>query len=346
MIWFDLDNSPHVPLFRPIFQQLQSLDFPFYVTARDFAQTKDLLDLYHIKHTLIGKHAGKSKIKKILNLLHRSSLLTKNIKCLPIRLAVSHGSRTQLLAAKRTGIPSIVMLDYEYTETKIFNYFSRYVLVPSYIPSERLREVGFNEEKILRYNGFKEELYLKDFIPDPNFRQTLGVSDSDVFVVIRPPSLTANYHDKRSESILLALLRRLSESSGVVVSLVCRTQEDRNLIDSKLHNMKNIQYLTKVVDGLQLVYAADVVISGGGTMNREAALLGTDVYSIFSGRKPYLDLFLMEQGRLRFIEKESDILNIKLQRQQTKVMWKVNKTLASELANLFIELAGKLRRSQ
>ena len=80
MIWFDLDNSPHVPLFKPIFEELDKRKAAYIVTARDYAQTAELLEYWEISHTIIGAHAGKNKIKKILNLLGRAKELSKFIK--------------------------------------------------------------------------------------------------------------------------------------------------------------------------------------------------------------------------------------------------------------------------
>jgi len=143
MIWFDLDNTPHVPLFRYIFKEFDLRGIDYFVTARDFAQTKELLQLFKINHTLIGKHAGKNKFKKILNLFIRAKQLNNIIKKQPISLAVSHGSRTQLITTKKRKIPSILMLDYEYTESRIFNTLADYILVPKFIPDERLSNAGF-----------------------------------------------------------------------------------------------------------------------------------------------------------------------------------------------------------
>jgi len=144
MIWFDLDNSPHIPIFRPIFNELAKRREEYFITARDFAQTKQLLDLYKIKYTEVGKHGGKSKLRKITNLFHRSYQLAQSTKNKNIDLAVSHGSRTQLIASKLKGIKAIWLLAYEYTETKLMNLLAQNILMPAYIPDERLKSAGIN----------------------------------------------------------------------------------------------------------------------------------------------------------------------------------------------------------
>lgn len=311
MIWFDLDNSPHVPLFRPIFARLDQWDIPYYVTAREFAQTRNLLDFWKVKHTLVGTHAGKNKIRKILNLVQRSSQLKSTVAGLGIQLAVSHGSRSQVVAAKRMSIPSIVMLDYEYTENRIFNTLATYILVPVYIPDSRLATAGFNLRKVIRYKGFKEELYLQDFVPDPRFFDEIGLREDQILVTIRPPGMVGNYHDSRSEELLLCALNHFSSNPNVICLIVNRTKREKQFVTSHLGNRRDtIRFLEKPVDGLQLLYHSDIALSGGGTMNREAALLGTETYSFFTGRRPYLDEYLEQQGMMHFVNSTKDIENI------------------------------------
>jgi predicted glycosyltransferase len=159
-IWFDLENSPHVLIFRNIFQELKIRGIDLLITARDFAQTYDLLNFWNIDYYPIGMYAGKNKINKIFALLKRANRLKKFIEQNRFaRIAVSHGSRSQVLAAQYLKLNSITLLDYEYTENFIFKYFSDYILVPVYIPNNRLISAGFNIKKIIKYNGFKEELF-------------------------------------------------------------------------------------------------------------------------------------------------------------------------------------------
>ena len=313
-IWIDLDNSPHVPLFRPIIKELNTRNVETIITARDYAQTKKLLQLWDIPHRLIGRHGGRNKVKKILNLLARSNQLRSFVKDKSIDLALSHGSRTQLVAAKRLGIPSILMLDYEYTETKIFNYFSSHILIPEYIPDSRLESARIKTGKVLRYPGFKEQLYLNDFTPDPDFRGQLQVGFDKILMTIRPPAMEGNYHDPLSDSILLEILERATANDNVYPLIVSRTGKDREFLQE--HFGDRIHFLEKAVDGLQLIWYSDLFISGGGSMNRESALLGVTTYSIFTGRKPYLDEYLRERGGLTFIDNLQKIDLLELSKRE------------------------------
>lgn len=339
-IWFDLDNLPHVSLFRPIFKELEKRKVKYIVTARDFNHTVEQLKYWKIKHTAIGCHGGKNKIKKIVNLFERSYQLKKYIKNFDnIRLAVSHGSRTQVVASKQMGIKSLVMMDYEYTETKIFNYLSTYMLIPKFIPDSRLASVGLNLKKVIRYDGFKEQIYLNSFVPDPNFRKKIGINDNQILVVIRPPGMVGNYHDSKSEKLLIEGIKYFGNFDNVVCLLLTRTKVDKQFIKENSIFTKNIRFLEKPVDGLQLLFAADIAISGGGTMNRESALLGTKTHSIFTGKHPYLDEYLERQGKLTFINQPDDFYNIPVKRDTNKKFFynNIRSNLSKEIVDIIIE---------
>lgn len=338
MFWFDLDNSPHVTLFRYFFIELKKRGFNYIITARDYAQTKELLELYGIHYKLIGKHAGKNKIKKVINLLVRSIELMNFIYGKKINLAISHGSRTQLVAAKTLKIKTFLMMDYEYTENKIFNLLSDYILMPVFIPEKRLLDAGIKISKVRKYNGFKEEFYLSKFSPDNKFREALGISDNDILTVIRPPSMESNYHNRKSEELLLYLLDYLKTFSNNIILIVCRTNYDKQFIESNIKINNNIFFLDRTVDGLQLLYAADLVVSGGGTMNREAALLGSKTYSIFTGKRPYLDEYLESINRLKFINSIEDIKKISVERVKDKRILIHSNNLVSEVIDLILNL--------
>jgi len=214
------------------------------------------------------------------------------------------------------------------------------MLIPRLIPDSRLASVGLNLKKVIRYNGFKEQLYLNSFKPDEKLRELINVPDNAILVVVRPPALAGNYHDPRSEKLLIDGLNYFSSKDNTICLIISRTSDDKNLILSKIHTNENIRFLDKQVDGLQLLWAADITVSGGGTMNRESALLGTETYSIFTGKRPYLDEYLCEQGRLNFIENSGDFNSIKVQRKSKKNKINFNnQNLVNEVVNIIIDLS-------
>lgn len=325
-IWIDLDNSPHVPLFAPVIKHYRNRGVEVVVTARDHAQTIELLKLNGVDDfTVVGHHYGKSKIDKLRGLFVRAKQLVSQIKKQndQVSVAISHGSRSMVLAARWLKIPLLTMYDYEFTETRIFNIFSDKVLVPRQIPDTVLNEIGLPIYKRVKSPGIKEELYVSKFHPTSNFRKTLfarhGAGDDKVLVILRPPATTANYHDERGEVLLTAIIERLI-SDETFTLIVPRTGEQaaeiREFIKSKPDFTASYAILDEAVDGLDLINAADLVISGGGTMNREAVLLGVPVYSIFAGRQGALDKQMESEGLITFIRDADDLSKIKLERRK------------------------------
>ena len=234
------------------------------------------------------------------------------------------------------------MLDYEFTEARIFNAFANVLLMPKLIPDNRLADAGFNLKKVVRYDGFKEEIYLADFHPESNFRRSLDIDEKAILVVMRPPATEGNYHDEKSETLFRKCLEHFSSNADVRCLLLKRSASDAKLLTPMLRERSNISFLRQAVDGLQLIWNADIVVSGGGTMNRESALLGTPTYSIFTGRRPYLDEYLSEQGKLRFVQGIDEVEKIPVvKRTVPREYQPVNTQLAATLTDLLIELSRK-----
>ncbi len=345
MIWVDLDNTPHVPLFRPILAELEKRAAPCFVTSRLHAQTEDLLQFWNIPHLSVGEHGGKSKIRKLANLVQRSGQLVAAARGKHIRLAMSHGSRTQMVAAWWMGIPSLVMDDYEFSELHIASRLASYLLFPAYISEERLASVGIPMRKVIRYDGYKEQVYLKDFVPDMNFRQSIGVDRDAVLVTMRPPSLSANYHDPRSERLFTEALCSFAQQNGTLCLIVNRTEAERRLVPESLLQEGKARFLDTPVDGLQLLWNSDLVVSGGGTMNREAALMGVPTYSVFTGQRPSGDELLQAEGRLVFVESPEQARSITVTKRAIGSVYHAENTgLAAWIADLVLDLSQRSRR--
>jgi predicted glycosyltransferase len=333
-IWIDLDNSPHVPLFVPLIRQYRENGIEVILTARNHAQTVELLGNAGLSGNfeIIGEHYGKSKFHKIRGLLVRAKQLVSHLKKLrknfEIKVAVSHGSRSLVLAAKWLKIPVITMYDYEFTETTIFNRFSDKVLIPEKIPDQTLDEIGLPVSKRVKYQGLKEELYLNYFQPNKDFwnefalNNHLNLKPGTILIALRPPATTANYHNQNSEILFRELLKYLSNDEKVFTVISPRTNEQRieieNLITELNLNSSRSLILKKAISGLDLALKVDLLISGGGTMNREAVLLGTKVYSIFAGKQGALDLAMEKDGLITFIREPDDIGKIRLEKSDRR----------------------------
>ncbi len=331
-IWIDVDNSPHVPLFAPLIKFYRETGVEVILTARNHAQTIELMENEGFSGTfeIIGEHYGKSKFHKIRGLLVRAKQLVSQLKKngKNVRVAVSHGSRSMVLAAKWLKIPIVTMYDYEFTETIIFNRFSDKVLIPAKIADQTLDEIGLPVSKRVKYQGLKEELYLKYFQPDKDFwrefteENNLQISEDTILVALRPPATTANYHNQTSEVLFRELLKYLLDNPKTLTIISPRTDEQRleieQLIGDLPLNSTKCLILKKAVNGLDLALSVDLMISGGGTMNREAVLLGTPVYSIFAGKQGALDLEMEQAGLITFIRQSSDLPKIRLEKAKKR----------------------------
>ena len=305
-IWIDLDNSPHVPFFAPIIAELEKRGCSVTLSARDAFQVCDLADLFHFRYTRIGRHYGRHKILKILGTLWRAlQLLPVAVRSRP-DLAISHGSRSQLLVCHLLGIPSIGIFDYEHAKS-LLSIHSTWMMLPEVIPDSAL---NYSKDKLLRYPGIKEDVYAPRFKPDPAIQALLGISNEDVVVTLRPPANEAHYHNPASDRLFEAVITFLGKSPRVKVILVPRNGKQAAAVRRTwptLLTTGKVIIPEHAVDGMNLIWHSDLVISGGGTMNREAAALGVPVYSIFRGRIGAVDQYLAEKGRLVLLESVEDV---------------------------------------
>ena len=319
-IWIDLDNSPHVPLFLPIIDELEKRGHQILLTARDSYQVCELLRLHGIACQVVGRHYGKKWILKLLGTIFRAmQLLPLAITERP-GLVVSHGSRAQIIVASLLGIPSVLMLDYEFSNTTRFLH-PDWVFVPDMIPEERVRQ---KPDHVLRYQGLKEDVYVPRFKPDPNFRTVLGVRHDELIITVRPPATEAHYHNPEGEQFLAETVQYLLDHPGARVVMLPRNENQATDIRSRWKQAMDegrIIIPESAVDGLNLIWNSDLVISGGGTMNREAAALGVPVFSIFRGHLGAVDRYLARTGRLTLIEKVEDIRTKIVLERRKPALW-------------------------
>jgi len=315
-IWIDLANSPHVPFFRALAPEFVARGHQVEITARDFAQTVELATNAGMLPVVIGGHGGKRLSGKAGNLLGRAGALAKWARGRGIDLAVSHNSYAQIAAAAALGIKSTTLMDYEHQPANhlAFRLASR-VIVPRAFPAAELRRYGGGTKKVRRYEGTKEDVYLAEFAPDPSFSETLrslGVNAEDTLVVVRPPAHEALYHRFENE-LFDELLTRLGTAPGVKVLLLARTEAQKAQYAAR--GWSNLILPRTALDGANLIAAADLVISAGGTMNREAAALGVPAASIYAGKWAAIDEELVREGRLQRIISHEQIESLAIQKR-------------------------------
>lgn len=291
-VWVDFTNSPHVLVLAPVIRRLMAAGHEVDVTARDFAQTLGLCDRLGIAHTAIGAHRGGSLAAKAVGLADRSAALTRFARGKGYDLAIGHGSNDISVAARLLGIPASTTFDYEWATVQhtVNCRLAQAVVVPAVIPPERLERYGARG-KLHTYEGLKEEYYLSDFEPDPAVLRELDLDPALPIAVVRTPPAVSLYH--RFENDLFGQV--LAKLQGAQTVVLPRTQDQRD----ELARAGGYRVPESAIDAQSLIAYADLVISAGGTMNREAVALGTPVYTVFEGRLGAVDADLIATGRLR-----------------------------------------------
>lgn len=308
-VWIDLENSPHVPFFRPIIEQIESSGHSVLLTARDCFQVCGLADMFSMRYKRIGRHYGKHMVAKAAGLGIRVAQMLPTVLHARPDLAISHGSRSMFVLASLLRIPTLTIFDYEHSRwVKVLR--PTWVMAPEVIPEQSVCKLGIEKDRILRYPGIKEDVYVPFFEPDPAIKARLGIDSNDLVVTLRPPATEAHYHNPESEDLLKETLEYAASQPNVKLIILPRTHHQGEELRQAWPEMFNSRKFTipdQVVDGLDLIWYSDLVISGGGTMNREAAALGVPVYSIFRGKIGAVDRYLSQTGRLCLLEKPDDI---------------------------------------
>jgi predicted glycosyltransferase len=302
-IWIDLDNSPHIPFFAPIIEELKGRGYSVMLTARDAYQVCELADFFGFNYQRVGQHYGKHKLLKVLGTCIRAIQLLSIVMREKPDLAVAHGSRSQLIVSSLLGIPSLAIFDYEFAKgLQLFH--PTWLMVPEVLPI-----VG-DPRNVLRYPGIKEDVYVPRFKPNSSIKSELGLDENHIVVTVRPPATEAHYHNHESDRLFEATIEFLCGVSGVKVIVVPRNGRQAVSLRASWRDFfltGKLMIPEHTVDGLNLIWHSDLVISGGGTMNREAAALGVPVYSIFRGKIGAVDRYLTDNGRLVLLENVEDV---------------------------------------
>ena len=306
-VWIDLTNSPHVLIFAPLIARMRRRGWDVAVTARAYAQTLELLELHEIEHTVIGRHGGGSRAGKARAAGARVLGMLRFGRRGRFDAGLAHGSTDLPMACRALGIPNTTMFDYEYARLQhsLNCRLAQRTLIPDAIPPERVAGYGARGRRLVRYPGLKEEYYLADFQPDPQVPRSLGLDGSRIGLVLRPPADAALYH-RFANPLFDDLLADVGRREDVVAVVLPRTPDQAQRIRGLV--LPSVVVPERAVDGHSLVAGADLVVSAGGTMNREAVVLGTPVYTTFAGRMGGVDERLVAEGRLRPLESPGDLV--------------------------------------
>ncbi|HEX6715867.1 MAG TPA: DUF354 domain-containing protein [Pyrinomonadaceae bacterium] len=312
-LWIDLANSPHVPFFKALTNRFIARGHEIETTAREFAETVPLAQAAGFAAHVVGAHSGRAVSAKAGGLASRALALARWARKRDFDLAISHNSYSQILAARAMGIKSVTLMDYEYQPANhlAFRLASR-IIVPASFPAARLRAFGAAAEKVCHYHGTKEDVYLAEFQPDPLFGAQLcelGVNPDNTLVLMRPPAHDALYHRFQNTLFDETLMKLLVNESVQVILL------PRNDAQRAAYSGKGLIIPATPLDGANLIAASDLVISAGGTINREAAALGVPAASVYVGQWAAVDEELMREGRLRRISSVDDLLKLSIEKK-------------------------------
>jgi len=303
-IWIDLDNSPHIPFFNPIIQELKARDYEVIITVRDYAQAIGLAEYFEFDYKPVGKHLGKNKLMKTWGVLSRAlQFIPFALKERP-DLALSHGSRSQFLFASLAGIKTAVATDYEHS-AEFPLLVPTLGIVPEVMPEAFTKKYFKN---VARFPGIKEDVYKQNLKQDPSLLDYLQVKEDTILVTVRPPASAAHYHTALSDELFNRTMDKVFANEYTKVVILPRTP-DQKLEIVKIYEKYIVDNKAiipdRILNGLNLVWFSDLVISGGGTMIREAAALNVPAYSIFGGKIGAVDKYLENSERLFLIRTEN-----------------------------------------
>jgi uncharacterized protein len=320
-VWIDLDNTPHIPFFRPIIRELEERGMTVVLTARDAYQVCQMAARYSLNPRIIGRHYGRNRMLKLLGFLYRGFQLISFARRERPTLALNHGSRSQTLVCNLLQIPTVTIMDYEHT-TELFFAYPKWMIVPHAYP-ENVKEVP--ARRVRRYAGLKEDVYAEEFTPDPTIVGSLGLPAGDVIVTVRPPATEAHYHTAKSDQLFESFMKRVCRTPGVTTVLLPRGEAQEQEIRTGHPEWflgGKVIVPAGIVEGLNLIWHSDLVVSGGGTMNREAAAIGVPVFSIFGGKTAGVDRHLQAQGRLTLISTTQEVEEIPLKKHPREIISK------------------------
>jgi uncharacterized protein len=334
-LWIDLANSPHVPFFKALTNRFALQGHAIEITARELAETVPLAHAAGFSPVVIGAHGGRDVSKKAGSVASRAWALATWARKRKFDLAISHNSYSQVLAARLLGIKTITMMDYEHQPANhlAFRFASR-IIVPASFPAQRLRRYGAHVGKVRRYHGTKEDVYLADFQIDPLFGERLcelGVKPDNVLVLMRPPAHDALYH-RFQNTLFDEALTMLQAREDVQVILLPRNEAQRAAYSGR----QRVIVPATPLDGANLIAASDLVISAGGTINREAAALGVPAASIYAGKWAAVDEELVREGRLQRISTTRDLQTLSI-RKKHKISPRRSVEVIEEVVRLIFE---------
>jgi predicted glycosyltransferase len=330
LVWIDIENPPQVRYLLPCAHAFERAGCNVVITGRDYGSTVALLNSEGARFTTIGERFGKRRYQKVVGAMRRAHELDRHVLASGTPQLVLSASRPAALVAWRRRIPSFVLIDYEYVDFSIFRRSGSSLLHPRVIPAESLVTQGFDDGRLISFDGLKEDLSFAGVDIDSVAAHDFDVDPRSVRVLFRPPAEESHYHRSESREIGLGLLRQLARRESTVVVYSPRYAWQETYL-SEVEWIQSPVVLREPLPSVSLLKGVDGVVSAGGTMLREAAYLGVPAYSIFRSRIGAVDQHLESIGRLRVLASAADFERIELTRANRKPVLDSNPDLVDEL---------------
>ncbi len=279
------------------------------MTVRDNAQTLELALERWPQAEVIGGPSPRRRLDKAAAIADRMRALHRWAASIRPDAALSHNSYAQIVAARRLGVPAVTAMDFEHQPANHLAFtLATTVILPEVIPDRAVRRKGASATKVIRYEGLKEELYIGDFEPDRTILARVGLAPRPrIVAVVRTPPNRAIYHPT-GNPLFESALQTICAQVGIGCVVLSRHPEQLRAIREL--RLDKCVIPTSAIDARSLLYVADVVIGAGGTMTREAAVLGIPTWTAFAGKTPAVDAWLERRGmlrRLRTVEQLRDL---------------------------------------
>ena len=343
-VWIDIDNPPQARGLLPLVRRFEKAGHDVLLTARAYGDTFAILRSERASFEPIGSSFGKGIPRKVYGLAKRTRQLITFLDRQPFRPdVVVTGSRSASLAARQLGIFSFIIIDYEYVNLFAYRLAGSHVVYPDVINSEVLERQGIRRERLMPFDGFKEDIAFADI-------DLLAVKPHEFDkgsaprVLFRPPAEESHYYRSESRSFALELLRFLA-SQSVTIVFSPRYSTQVSYLDEVSAWREDPIILHDPVPFIALLKGVDAVVSAGGTMLREAAYLNVPAYSIFRGKVGGVDRYLASIDRLSFLETPADFSQIELQRKRAISPLRNKPTAADDLIQMIIAQATGLGRA-
>lgn len=324
-IWYDITNTPQVHFVLAIKEALHKRQgHESIITTREFSETTRLLSQKTLEpFKVIGTHKGKSKLRKVGGVFSRFFDAYNSAPGFDVSL--SCGSESAIWTSFLKRRKSIAFGDNDLAKQWLYGPFVNKAFFPRAIDASILIKQGISKSRLYQYDGFKEDIYIADYVPDGGFMSQFPFEN---YVVVRPENLQANYINNDSEKTITPVLLSALSASGYNILYMPRYDVDRAYADG----IKNVFVPDSPLNGLDVCYYADAVLTGAGTFAREAACLGVPSFSFFAGKSLLaVDKLLIKEGKMFFSRDVNELMSKLKSTNRTEVDLNRSKAVQDEV---------------